>query len=303
MDTDTHFQQHRPRLFALAYRLLGTRSDAEDVIQDAWLRWHGTDRSGVRDPEAWLVTTTTRLGLDRLRAARREREAYVGPWLAGPAQVSLHPDPLPDPAPGPAELHALSDAVSVAFLSLLEQLGPEERAAFLLREAFDHDYADIATLLDASEANCRQLVHRARQRLQDGRPRFVADGEQHRRLLTRFMEASQRGDRAAIEALLHANARHVSDGGGVVTAGLRPLQGAERIARLYWAIARRDGQASTVLGYVNGEPAILGFVGERLFSVTTIEVDGDRIRTVYSVLNPNKLPGTVTGQDRTASLQ
>ncbi|WP_164073950.1 RNA polymerase sigma-70 factor [Stenotrophomonas maltophilia] len=298
MNTESAFQTHRPRLMALAYRLLGSRSDAEDVVQDAWLRWSGADPAAVRDPEAWLVTTTTRLGLDRLRAARRERVHYVGPWLAEPLEISLATEPASDPAVA----HARADEVSVAFLTLLEQLGPEERAAFLLKEAFDHDYRQIAALLGLTEANCRQLVHRAKQRLQAGRPRFNADTGQHRQLLARFMDATQRGDSEAIQALLHANARLVSDGGGVVTAAVRPLLGAERIGRLFWAIARRGLGHTAQLGWVNGEPAILRFLGDQLHSVTTIEVAGGRIANVYSVLNPEKLRGRVTNPDGTASL-
>ncbi|WP_256643008.1 RNA polymerase sigma-70 factor [Stenotrophomonas sp. 9(2022)] len=298
MNTESAFQTHRPRLMALAYRLLGSRSDAEDVVQDAWLRWSGADPAAVRDPEAWLVTTTTRLGLDRLRAARRERVHYVGPWLAEPLEISLAAEPASDPAVA----HARADEVSVAFLTLLEQLGPEERAAFLLKEAFDHDYRQIAALLGLSEANCRQLVHRAKQRLQAGRPRFNADTCQHRQLLARFMDATQRGDSEAIQALLHANARLVSDGGGVVTAAVRPLLGAERIGRLFWAIARRGLGHTAQLGWVNGEPAILRFLGDQLHSVTTIEVAEGRIANVYSVLNPEKLRGRVTNADGTASL-
>ncbi len=298
MNTESAFQTHRPRLMALAYRLLGSRSDAEDVVQDAWLRWSGADPAAVRDPEAWLVTTTTRLGLDRLRAARRERVHYVGPWLAEPLEISLAAEPDSDPAVA----HARADEVSVAFLTLLEQLGPEERAAFLLKEAFDHDYRQIAALLGLTEANCRQLVHRAKQRLQAGRPRFNADTGQHRQLLARFMDATQRGDSEAIQALLHANARLVSDGGGVVTAAVRPLLGAERIGRLFWAIARRGLGHTAQLGWVNGEPAILRFLGDQLHSVTTIEVAEGRIANVYSVLNPEKLRGRVTNPDGTASL-
>ncbi|HBS55437.1 MAG TPA: RNA polymerase subunit sigma-24 [Stenotrophomonas sp.] len=298
MNTESAFQTHRPRLMALAYRLLGSRSDAEDVVQDAWLRWSGADPAAVRDPEAWLVTTTTRLGLDRLRAARRERVHYVGPWLAEPLEISLAAEPASDPAVA----HARADEVSVAFLTLLEQLGPEERAAFLLKEAFDHDYRQIAALLGLSEANCRQLVHRAKQRLQAGRPRFNADTSQHRQLLARFMDATQRGDSEAIQALLHANALLVSDGGGVVTAAVRPLLGAERIGRLFWAIARRGLGHTAQLGWVNGEPAILRFLGDQLHSVTTIEVTEGRIANVYSVLNPEKLRGRVTNADGTASL-
>lgn len=294
--TDT-FQTHRPRLFALAYRLLGSRSDAEDVVQDAWLRWQDADIASIRDPEGWLVTATTRLGLDRLRARRNARIEYVGPWLPEPLEIALDPDPLHDPA----QRHALADEVSMAFLALLEQLGPDERAAFLLKDVFDYDYPDIAPLLDHSPANCRQLVHRARQRLQAGKSRFAVSAGQHRDLLTRFMDASQRGDQAAILSLLHANAEMVSDGGGRVMAAIRPLLGAERIAQLYWAIARRNGAHPARIGYVNGEPAILRFQGEQLHSVTLVSIDGDRIAQVLSVLNPEKLTALVTARDAGAS--
>ncbi|WP_369968412.1 RNA polymerase sigma-70 factor [Stenotrophomonas rhizophila] len=294
--TDT-FQTHRPRLFALAYRLLGSRSDAEDVVQDAWLRWQDADIASIRDPEGWLVTATTRLGLDRLRARRNARIEYVGPWLPEPLEIALDPDPLHDPA----QRHALADEVSMAFLALLEQLGPDERAAFLLKDVFDYDYPEVAALLDHSPANCRQLVHRARQRLQAGKSRFAVSAGQHRDLLTRFMDASQRGDQAAILSLLHANAEMVSDGGGRVMAAIRPLLGAERIAQLYWAIARRNGAHPARIGYVNGEPAILRFQGEQLHSVTLVSIDGDRIARVLSVLNPEKLTALVTARDAGAS--
>ncbi|MCW6027273.1 RNA polymerase sigma-70 factor [Stenotrophomonas sp. SRS1] len=294
--TDT-FQTHRPRLFALAYRLLGSRSDAEDIVQDAWLRWQGADTAAIRDPEGWLVTATTRLGLDRLRARRSARPEYVGPWLPEPLEITLDPDPLQDPA----QRHALADEVSVAFLALLEQLTPDERAAFLLKDVFDYDYPDIAPLLEHAPANCRQLVHRARQRLQTGAPRFAVSPAQHRDLLERFMNASQQGDLAAIRSLLDANAEMISDGGGRVTAAIRPLLGAERIAQLYWAIARRNGQHPAQLGQVNGEPAILRFAGDQLHSVTMITVDGGRIVRVLSVLNPEKLTARVTAREAGAS--
>ncbi|MEG2805229.1 RNA polymerase sigma-70 factor [Stenotrophomonas sp.] len=297
MDPTDTFQTHRPRLFALAYRLLGSRSDAEDIVQDAWLRWQGVDAAGIADPEGWLVTATTRLGLDRLRARRSARVAYVGPWLPEPLEITLDPDPLQDPA----RRHALADEVSVAFLALLEQLKPDERAAFLLKDVFDYDYPEIAPLLAHSQANCRQLVHRARQRLQAGTPRFAVSPAQHRDLLARFMEASQRGDQATLLSLLHANAELVSDGGGRVTAVIRPLQGAERIAQLYVAIARRDGAHPARLGYVNGEPAILRFQGVHLHSVTVVSVEGDRIVRVLSVLNPEKLTHVVTAPGAGAS--
>lgn len=297
MDTTDTFQTHRPRLFALAYRLLGSRSDAEDVVQDTWLRWQGADVAALRDPEGWLVTATTRLGLDRLRARRNARIDYVGPWLPEPLEIALDPDPLHDPA----ARHAQADAVSVAFLALLEQLGPEERAAFLLKDVFDHDYPQIASLLEHTEANCRQLVHRARQRLQAGRTRFAVNADQHRDLLSRFMHASQQGDQAAMLSLLHANAQMVSDGGGRVTAAIRPLLGAERIAQLYWAIARRNGAHPARIGYVNGEPAILRFDGDQLHSVTVVSVEHGRIVQVLSVLNPEKLQALVTARGAGAS--
>lgn len=298
MNPETTFQTHRPRLLALAYRMLGSRADAEDVLQDAWLRWAGSDTSDIRDAEAWLVTATTRLSLDRLRAAKREREHYPGPWLPEPLQVELPPDTASDPA----QIHAVANEVSVAFLTLLEQLSPDERAAFLLKEAFDHDYRQIGSLLGHSEANCRQLVRRAKQRLQAGAPRFQPAPAQHRQLLQRFMDAAQRGDSPAIQALLHANATQFSDGGGIVTAAIRPLRGAERIGRLYWAIARRGAAQPAQLGYVNGELAILRFAEGRLASFTTIEVVDGRIAALYSVLNPEKLPPLVTHEAAAASL-
>ncbi|MEQ4576873.1 MAG: RNA polymerase sigma-70 factor [Gammaproteobacteria bacterium] len=282
MNTDTVFEQHRPRLFSLAYRLLGTRAEAEDVVQDAWLRWHGADRAGIVDPEAWLVTATTRLGLDRLRAARTARSRYTGPWLPEPLEISEEP--------GPQELRERAEQVSLALLAAMERLGPEERAAFLLKEAFDYDYARIAELLGHSEANCRQMVHRARTRLQAERPRFPVDRQHHRELLERFMIASQAGDMTAITALLDSNARLVSDGGGKVTAALRPLLGAERIARLYWAVARRKLGLVARMGTVNGEPAILRFRDGRLHSTTLAVIDGDRIVELLNVMNPDKLP-------------
>lgn len=282
MHTDTVFERHRPRLFSLAYRLLGARGDAEDVVQDAWLRWHGSDQAVIADPEAWLVTTTTRLGLDRLRAARSARRHYVGPWLPEPLQISEEPSP--------EQQREQAEQVSIALLAVLERLGPEERAAFLLKEAFDYDYAHIGRLLGHSEANCRQLVHRARLRLQAERPRFEVPQAQHRALLERFMVASQAGDSAAIAALLDQNARMLSDGGGKVTAALRPLLGAERIGRLYAAVARRGLGLVSRMGWVNGEPAVLRFHPDgQLHSATLAVVDGGRIVELLTLMNPDKL--------------
>ncbi|MBU8974828.1 MULTISPECIES: RNA polymerase sigma-70 factor [unclassified Lysobacter] len=280
---DTAFETHRPRLFALAYRLLGSRSDAEEVVQDAWLRWHQADRSEIRDLEAWLVTATTRLGIDRLRQARKEREVYPGPWLPEPLTI--------DDTPGPEQQADIAGQVSLAYLAVLEKLGPEERAAFLLKDVFDYDYPQIAELLGHTEANCRQMVSRARTRVQSDRQRFSVEPDMHRRMLERFMHAMQHGDRDAIVALLRADARMVADGGGKATAVARPLESAQRIADLFWAVARRtEGLADLHLGHVNGEPALLRFENGVLHSIITVSLDDEgRIDQVLSVLNPDKL--------------
>ncbi|RRN57258.1 RNA polymerase sigma-70 factor [Pseudoxanthomonas sp. SGNA-20] len=298
MEPVDHFHRHQPRLLALAYRLLGSRADAEDVVQDTWLRWHRADRAAIADPEAWLVTTATRLGIDRLRAARRRRETYPGPWLPEPARVdpdaptAAASEPA-DEAPGPARALERAEEVSLAFLAVLERLGPEERAAFLLREVFDHDYAAIARLLERSEAACRQMVHRARTRIAGARPRFGVDPRHHRILLEKFMHAAREGDREAVQALLHADAQLVSDGGGKALAAIRPLHGAERIARLFWAVARRrDPAVRWQLGLANGEPAILRYRDGRLVGVTVAASADGRITALYTVANPDKLAVT-----------
>lgn len=292
------FHRHQPRLLALAYRLLGTRADAEDVVQDAWLRWHRADQAAIADPEAWLVTTATRLGIDRLRAARRRREVYPGPWLPEPASIESGTSPpglaeTVDEASGPARALERAEEVSLAFLAVLERLGPEERAAFLLREVFDHDYAAIAALLERSEAACRQMVHRARGRVAEARPRFGVDPRHHRVLLEKFMHAAREGDREALQALLHADAQLVSDGGGKALAAIRPLHGAERIARLFWAVARRrDPAVRWQLGLVNGVPAVLRYRDARLVGVTVAASHDGRITALYTVANPDKLAVT-----------
>ncbi|HSN33089.1 MAG TPA: sigma-70 family RNA polymerase sigma factor, partial [Ideonella sp.] len=215
---DTLFAAARPRLFAIAYRMLGTRADAEDVLQDAWLRWHRADRASLQSAEAWLVTVVTRLAIDRLRAAKAEREAYVGWWL---------PEPLVEPVDErtPEAAAELAGELSVALLWVLERLGPEERAAFLLRQVFDHDYAEIAALLDRSEAACRQMVHRASERVQQERPRFEVPPAAHRQLVERFMHAARSGERQALKALLADDVAVVGDGGGKVPSFMKILRG------------------------------------------------------------------------------
>ncbi len=198
------FESHRPRLFGVAYRMLGTRTDAEDILQDAYLRWHQSATKDIQSPVAFLVTITTRLCLDRLRDLKEEREQYVGPWL---------PEPIVDKL-SPEMQREFADEVSVAFLVVLERLGPEERAAFLLHEVFDYDYPEVAQMLGKSEPACRQMVHRARARVLESRPRFAVTAESRERLLEKFLAAAGTGDRKAVMALLAEEVECMADGGG-----------------------------------------------------------------------------------------
>lgn len=279
------FGQHRARLFGLAYRMLGTRADAEDVLQDAWLRWHQVDPGSLQSAEAWLVTVVTRLSIDRLRSAKTEREAYAGWWL---------PEPLVAvDARSPEAAAELADELSVALLWVLERLSPEERAAFLLRQVFDHDYGEIARLLDKSEAACRQMVHRAGERVQQGRVRYEVSHEAHRRLVEQFARAAHSGDMVAMKALLADDVELVGDGGGKVPSISKVLRGAQRIAQLYHALIRRVG--GPAVSYqpvlVNGEAGLLRYVGGQLESAQAFVTDGERILGIYAVRNPDKLAG------------
>ena len=274
----------RPRLFAIAYRMLGSRADAEDVLQDAWLRWHGADRQALQSSEAWLVTVVTRLAIDRLRAAKAEREAYVGWWL---------PEPLVEVDEAtPESAVEMAGELSLALLWVLERLAPEERAAFLLRQVFDTDYPEIAALLGKSEAACRQMVHRASQRVQQERPRFGVPQDVHRKVLEKFVQAARSGERQAIRSLLAEDVQLVSDGGGKVPAFLRILHGADRVTNLYWALFRRRGRHLVYrLARINGEPGLLRYVEGKLESAQAFVVDDGRITAIYSVRNPDKLSG------------
>lgn len=276
------FEALRPRLFGIAYRMLGVRADAEDVLQDAWLRWSAADRALLQSAEAWLVTVTTRLAIDRLRAAKAEREAYVGAWL---------PEPLvewDDHTPESAAERA--GDVSVAFLHLLERLAPEERAAFLLRQVFDYDYDEIAGMLGKSQAAVRQTVHRAAERVRQERPRFAVSRDDHRRLLQRFVQAAQSGQRASIRALLAEDAHVIGDGGGVVPSVAGGMHGADRVANLYWAHHLRLGERLQYrLITINGEPGLLRFVDGELESAQAVVTDGQRIVSLYAIRNPHKL--------------
>lgn len=282
MDSLHTFEQHRPRLYGVAYRMLGMRAEAEDVLQDAYLRWKDVNVAALQSTEAWLTTTVTRLCIDRLRRLKTEREAYFGPWL---------PEPLADEDLRTPELAAeLSDDVSLAFLALLEALSPEERAAFVLHDVLDDDYVDIAEALGKTEAACRQLVHRARERVTARRRRFQVDDETRRRMLERFVAIVNRGDRKEIVALFASDAVLTSDGGGKATAVHRPLLGAERISWLYYVIARRArSHVVSRIVPINGELGIAQYWNGKLISLISIETDGEHIHSLLTIRNPDKL--------------
>lgn len=281
-DRSGEFERHRPRLFGIAYRMLSSRSDAEDVLQDAYLRWHRGASEELRSPEAWLVTTVTRLCIDRLRAARGQREQYVGPWL---------PEPLiGDTAPAADARAELSSSLSIAFLVVLEQLEPDERAAFLLHEVFDTDYAEIAEILGKSAAACRQIVSRARKRVRGRRPRAQVTDAARRSVLERFANAIQMQDKAALLELVAEQASWTSDGGGRARAALKAIRGRERVVRFALGVlGRHADKFAFEMTSVNGEPALAVRAEGSLFSVITVRTDGIRILDVYTVLNPDKL--------------
>ncbi|MFL6675217.1 MAG: RNA polymerase sigma factor SigJ [Massilia sp.] len=272
----------RPRLFSIAYRMLGTRADADDVVQDAWLRWHASRQAEVQSAEAWLVTVTTRLAIDRLRTRKADREAYIGWWLPEPL-VELD-DHTPESA---AEL---ASDVSVALMWVLERLTPDERAAFLMRQVFDRDYAEIAATLNKPEATCRQLVHRAHARVQQEQPRFDVPKEIHRELLAKFMQAAGKGDLAAMKAMMSDDVQLVADGGGKVTAFRNILQGAGRVAGVYWSLEHKfPSQVAYRSALINGEPGLLRYVGGKIESAQSFIVDAGRIIAVFIMRNPDKL--------------
>ncbi|MDQ0573375.1 RNA polymerase sigma-70 factor (TIGR02957 family) [Variovorax paradoxus] len=281
-DPTLTFDSHRRRLQGIAYRMLGSVAEAEEVVQDAWLRWHEADKAGLDSAEAWLVTVVTRLSIDRLRAAKVQREHYIGPWM---------PEPTLTEAPHtPEQLLERADNISVAFLAVLERLAPEARAAFLLREVFDADYEEVARTLGKSEAACRQLVHRAKAQVQEARPRFQVSRETHLRLLRAFADAAARGSLQELKALMAEDVELIGDGGGKVQTFSKMLRGSQRLAQLYFALWRRMGAAVRMeLVDINGEPGLLRFVDGQLESAQTFEIEGERIVRIRAQRNPDKL--------------
>jgi RNA polymerase sigma-70 factor, ECF subfamily len=282
------YESLRPLLFSIAYRMVGSVSEAEDIVQEAYLRHHRAVHEGdteVQAPKAWLSAVTTRLAIDHLRSARVRRETYVGPWLPEPL--------LTDPAPDPSEQVELSDSLSIAFLTVLESLSPVERAVYILREVFGYGYGEIARVVDRSEENCRQLLTRARRHVEAHRPRFNVPPERQEELTERFMEAVQTGDDDALIAMLAEDAVAYTDGGGKVRAAPRPIVGREKVARFLTVTTRRGARLTPFTvrtATINGRPGRM-IVGEDGAVLGVIEIDlaGDVIRAVHVVNNPDKL--------------
>jgi len=275
------FESIRGRLFGLAYRMTGSRADAEDIVQEAYVRWHQAQQRAIENPDAWLVTTTGRLAIDRLRRLKTEREAYVGQWLPEPIVTHDQPDRNLD----------LADDLSMAFLNILERLAPEERAAFLLHDVFDVGYGEIASVLEKSEPACRQVVHRARERVRSDRRRFEVTESAKAAMLQKFLAAMEARNEQALLALFAPDATWTADGGGKTAAGLHPIAGADRIARLVIGLRERFWAADRTLHVetVNGETALCMRDGARLTATISIATDGEHIHAVYAVVNPDKL--------------
>lgn len=277
------FETHRSYLHAIAYRMLGSLSDTEDILQDAFLRLARVELSELRQPRAYLSQLVTRLCLDHLRSARVRREHYVGPWL---------PEPLVDEAPlaSPAAATALREDISLALMFALERLSPLERAAFILHDVFDLDYAEVALALGREQAACRQLAARGRKHVREQRPRFRPSSEESSALLGAFAAAAFGGQIDALQRLLTEDVTFVSDGGGKVSAATRVVRGPERVAKLLVGIARKAAEGvETTLAWVNGQPGFVQRQGEAIIQAVAIDIREGRIAGIYGVRNPDKL--------------
>ncbi|MBD0745017.1 RNA polymerase sigma-70 factor [Streptomyces sp. CBMA152] len=278
-DPAAEFERYRPLLLGLAYRFLGSMWDAEDVVQDAYLRWRGVDHEEIREPRAFLIKVVSRLALDQLRSARVTREAYTGPWL---------PEPVATDALGPMDTAELRDTVAFATVHLMERLTPPERAVFVLREAFELPYEEIADILGVTVANCRQMFRRAGQHLAAGRERFKPADEDHEKLFTRFLAAAQNGDLAGLTELLSEDVVAWNDGGGKVRAALRPVLGRAKVLAFLTGLLKKYGVEATRILHINGAPALYTTLDDRS-QLTSLDVREGRIHGIYSVLNPDKL--------------
>ncbi len=278
------FIEHRGVLVGVAYRVLGSMTSAEDVVQEAWLRWREVDRDSVQDPRAYLIRITTRLAINELRSQRRRREEYVGPWLPEPVGS------VPGPAPSAEASVELAEDVSLAMLVVLESLSPLERAAFILREVFGESFEDIAATLDRRPAAVRQLVHRARNHVSTRAPRHPVDRETHQQVAQALLDAVQGGSLEQLLTLLSPDVVLVSDGGGKRSAALRPVRGAEKVLRFIAGILGKSGAPQDFrMLTVNGEPALGVFGPEGLDTIGTIQVDDGVVTYIFLMRNPDKL--------------
>jgi RNA polymerase sigma-70 factor, ECF subfamily len=286
MDEGDAYQELRPLLFSIAYRMVGSVGEAEDLVQEAFLRFHRAVAGGaeVESPKAYLSAVTTRLAIDHLRSARVRRERYVGAWL---------PEPLVTDQEADAATHAeTADTLSLAFLVLLERLSPVQRAVFLLHEVFGYGYGEIAGLVGKTEDNCRQIGARARRQVDAGRPRFEASRRQREELARRFFAAVEQGDTEGLVGLLAADAVMYGDGGGKAPALAGPLHGAQRVARFLLGLARRGRAVGMGFGpaEINGHPGAIAYDRDgRLVSVLSLDITDGRVQTVRSIVNPDKL--------------
>ncbi|WP_405814780.1 RNA polymerase sigma-70 factor [Streptomyces sp. NBC_01390] len=290
------FEEHRPVLMGVAYRMLGRVADAEDVVQEAWLRWSGADRTDVREPRAYLVRVTTRLAIDRLRQVKSRGETYVGPWLPEPYVTEL--TGAARTVPDAAERAVLADTVSLAVMVVMESLSPLERAVFVLREAFGYPFAEIAGMLDRSEPAVRQLAGRARRHVDERRPRYEVDPVQRRDLTERFLVAAEQGDLAGLMELLAPDVCLVADSGGLAQAPRRILESADHVGRFVVGVAGKGlADASFRFMEVNGGFAVLVLDGDKPDAVFQMDVADGRIQRVYIIRNPDKVRSLALPQD------
>src|SRR6266540_5730999 len=281
----TQFETYRPLMFSIAYRMLGSATDAEDIVQEAYLRYQATPPDQIVSPKAFLSTVVTRLCLNQLRSARAQRESYLGPWLPEPVLTST------DEPFAPTQQAELHESLSLAFLVLLEQLTPLERAVFLLREVFDYQYAEIAAIVGKAEAACRQLFSRAKRHIAAGRPRFKPSPEAHRQIFTQFLRAAEQGELDGLMQLLSDDVELWVDGGGKVRgAATRPLHGRAAVAQFVLATARRAPRGFRAeVADVNGEPALIVRAGGEVRLVLSIGVEEGRVCAIWVIRNPDKL--------------
>ena len=273
------FDEHRQYLFAIAYRMLGSAADADDMVQEAWLRWQRDDRGAIDKPKSYLASIVTRLCLDRLRELKRCREEYVGPWL---------PEPLIEQSDGDGG--EMAESLSLAFLTLMETLTPVERAVFLLRQVFGYEYEDIADIVDKSEANCRQQFHRAQKHLTDGRKRYETSQEAQQKMLQSFLAAAGSGDMTQIEAVLREDVEFISDGGGKAVAAYNVLRGRPVVAKFIHGLASRATDAITFdFAPVNGHMGLLMRDAGSLVTIFVIESEDGQAQTIRAIRNPDKL--------------